>query len=130
MGNHEVIPGMAAAIEARRVERFHTVKDFAAAAGVSESVLADVRRGHRKRYAGKVKAGVARALEWPVDALDRLMRGEHPSTFPTVGYDEQGRVRGETPPPLAVEVQLATLRAQVDALQRRLDRLDQQHRGT
>lgn len=45
--------------------------------------LAAVRRGYRREYQAKVRYGVAKALQWEPDALDRLMRGEDPTPFAT-----------------------------------------------
>jgi len=75
------VPGMAEAIEARRIVVGLTPGRFAAAAGLTSQGLMPVRRGLRRRYQDKVKLGVARALAWPPDALDRLMAGEDPATF-------------------------------------------------
>jgi hypothetical protein len=77
----EVVPGMARAIESRRLELGLTVGDFTALAGLTAPGLMPVRRGYRRQYQDKVKLGVARALEWPVDAVDRLLAGEDPSTW-------------------------------------------------
>lgn len=72
----EVVPGMADAIEKRRKDLGMSPGEFAAAAGLTAPGLAPVRKGYRRAYQDKVKLGVARALEWPVDAVDRLLAGE------------------------------------------------------
>lgn len=75
---------MAAAIEARRKQRGLAPGEFATRAGLTRQGLDPVRKGLRKAYQDKVKLGVARALDWPDDALDLLMDGADPATFPTV----------------------------------------------
>lgn len=115
----DVVPGMADAIERRWVERYDSFQAFARAAGASVSGLYPARRGERRRYSAKMRAGIARALEWPIDWLDLIERGEEP---PTVRYDNEGRALAE--PPRSVEDEIDMLRRQVDALQARLDELD------
>lgn len=73
---------MAEAIEARRRERQLSPGDFARRAGLTVQGLAPVRNGVRKGYQDKVRAGVARALAWPVDWYDRLLAGEDSTSFP------------------------------------------------
>lgn len=77
----EVVPGMAAAIERRRLEVGITLGEFADSAGVTRQGLAPVRAGYRRAYRERLKFGVARALQWPSDAVDRLMAGEDPGSF-------------------------------------------------
>jgi DNA-binding XRE family transcriptional regulator len=78
---------MAEAIEARAMELGLTPGTFAESAGVTRQGLAPIRRGYRRQYQAKLKLGVARALAWPPDAIDRLMAGDDPATFerPTAG---------------------------------------------
>ena len=80
-GKDEVAPGMAEAIEARMAELGMGPTAVARAAGVTTQALVPVRRGYRRAYQIKLKHGVARALKWPADAIDRLLAGEDPSTF-------------------------------------------------
>jgi hypothetical protein len=74
----EIVPGMAEAIEKRRIELQLSPGDFAAAAGLTRQGAGNVRRGVRRQYQDKVKIGVARALKWRADAIDRLLDGEQP----------------------------------------------------
>lgn len=81
MPSDEVVPGMAEAIERRRRELGLSPGDFATAAGLTRQGLDPVRKGYRRAYQDKVRLGVARALAWPLDAIDRLLAGEDPATF-------------------------------------------------
>lgn len=74
-----VVPGMAEAIEQRRQEKGLSPTEFAKAAGITVQGLRPVRLGERRRYRHNVRIGVARALDWPDDALERLMAGEVPA---------------------------------------------------
>lgn len=81
----EIVPGMAEAIDARRRERRLSPSEFAAKAGVTPQGLIAVRRGYRRNYQEKLKLGVANALDWPDDVVDRLLAGE--TEFPTIDRD-------------------------------------------
>lgn len=74
----EEVPGMAQAIEDRRVELELSPGALAEAAGITRAGLVPVRKGYRRQYQDKVKLGVARALRWEPDAIDRLLKGEKP----------------------------------------------------
>ncbi|QXC59363.1 hypothetical protein KSP35_13215 [Aquihabitans sp. G128] len=80
--NTEVVPGMAEAIEQRRKELGMSPGDFTAATGLTGPGVMPVRKGYRRQYQDRVKLGVARALQWPPDAIDRLMAGEDPDPRP------------------------------------------------
>lgn len=69
---------MAEAIATRMVELGLSPGMFATAANVTPAGLAPVRKGYRRQYQTKLKVGVARALRWENDAVDRLLAGEHP----------------------------------------------------
>jgi transcriptional regulator with XRE-family HTH domain len=84
MTSAEVVPGMADAIERRRRERGLSPSDFAREAGVTLAGLAPLRSGKRRNYMHRLKVGVAHALWWPEDAVDRLLDGEDPKTFEEV----------------------------------------------
>lgn len=75
---------MAEAIEQRRVELHLSPGRFARESGLTPAGLLPIRRGYRRNYADDTKTGVARALHWPWDAIDRLMAGESPDTFAPV----------------------------------------------
>lgn len=70
------VPGMAEAIEARRLDRQLSPTAFAKAAGLTTQGLVPVRRGLRRDYHDKVRTGVARALAWPLDWYDRIQAGD------------------------------------------------------
>jgi predicted transcriptional regulator len=78
----EIVPGMAEAIERRRVELGLSPGDFAKAAGVTTQGLQPLRKGVRKDYQLKLKAGAARALGWTSDSIDRLLAGQDPIELP------------------------------------------------
>lgn len=86
--NSERVPGMAEAIEGRRLALGLSPGDFAEATGLTAQGLMAVRKGYRRQYQDKLKLGVARALQWPPDAIDRLLSGEDPASF-----------QGDDPPP-------------------------------
>jgi transcriptional regulator with XRE-family HTH domain len=107
---------MAAAIEQRRLELGLTPGQFADAAGITRQGLDPIRRGVRKAYQDKVKLGVARALRWPPDAVDRLLAGEtHIDPLPSEGISED-RMRGYEERFSQQERDLAELREQVSML--------------
>lgn len=72
------VPGMADAIERRRLELGMTIGDLADAAGITRQGLDPVRRGEHRSYNDRTIMGVARALRWDVDWLDRLIAGRRP----------------------------------------------------
>jgi hypothetical protein len=81
MASTELVTGMGEAVEARRVELGLTITEFVRRTGLTDAGVMPVRKGYRRNYQDRVKLGVARALEWPNDALDRLMAGEDPATL-------------------------------------------------
>jgi len=107
----DVVPGMAEAIDKRRLELGLSMGGFAKAAGLTRAGLAPVVNGERRDYQDKTRFGLARALHWPVDALDRLMAGEDPATFE------------HSPPKPTVEARLAQIEQQITAAQVQLDQL-------
>src|SRR5689334_1141133 len=74
----EIVPGMAETIEARRRQLQLSPGEFSRRAGITRQGLAPVVKGHRRAYQDRVRFGVARALEWEPDAIDRLLAGEQP----------------------------------------------------
>lgn len=77
----EVVPGMAEEVEARRLALGLSPGDFARLAGLTDQGLQPVRSGFRRNYQTKTRVGFARALQLPVDALERLMAGEKMDTI-------------------------------------------------
>jgi hypothetical protein len=120
----DVVPGMAEAIEQRRIEvGLDKVGDFARAVGVTPEGLRPVRQGVRKHYHDKVKFGIARALRWPPDALDRLLAGEDPAGFeahPAAADSGEGRLDAIEERFDRIESQLAHLAEQMGRLERLL----------
>lgn len=74
----EIVPGMAEKIEERRLELDLSLGDFASQAGLTRQGLAPYRKGERRNYNDQAKRGVARALRWRHDAIDRLLAGVAP----------------------------------------------------
>jgi hypothetical protein len=107
--SEEVVPGMAEAIEARRMELGLSPGELAARAGVTPEGLMPLRKGFRRSYRDKLKIGVARALGWTTNSIDLLLGGQEPR--PTWGGDE--------PPPAAPaaaaaeQMQIAALAGQM-----------------
>ncbi len=87
----EIVPGMKDAIERRRLELGLTLGQLEDASGLTRQGLMPVRNGYRRAYQDVTKLGVAKALRWPNDAVDRLMRGEDPSSFPKVEREPKPR---------------------------------------
>lgn len=107
----ETVPGMAEAIEDRRQMLHLSPSDFARVAGVSLQGLVPVRAGARRKYQAKVRNGVARALQWPVDWYDRLIEGENWRDF-------QAQV-------ISLPVIDGTQNGRLTALEERFDRLEE-----
>jgi transcriptional regulator with XRE-family HTH domain len=76
--SEDVVPGMAEAIEERRLERGLTLKAFANTAGVTPQGLVPLRKGYRRNYREKLKIGVCTALGWTADSIDLLLNGQPP----------------------------------------------------
>jgi hypothetical protein len=75
----EVAPGMAEQI-ARRMHEvgIDGIGQLATRARVTTDGLKPLLRGERRNYQRRLTGPVCRALGWPHDAIDRLMRGEPP----------------------------------------------------
>lgn len=82
------VPGMAEAIDARRLELGLTIGNFADAAGLTRQGLDPVRQGLRRQYNDRTILGVARALRWPIDWLDQLEAGRTPEPQNAPAGDE------------------------------------------
>lgn len=76
--DHEVVPGMAEKVEARRRAMRLGPKAFATAAGATLAGVSPIRNGRKKQYQDRILLGVAQALEWPDDWYAMLQRGEDP----------------------------------------------------
>ena len=70
------LESMMTAIEDRRMELRLTVGEMVARSGITAQGWIPVRRGQIRNYQDKVKLAVAQALDWPDDAIDRLLKGE------------------------------------------------------
>lgn len=87
-----VLPGLAAAIERRRLAVGLGKGRLAAAAGLSREGLAPLLKGYRRAYNDSTIIGIARALRWEVDWYERLQQGEAPAEVeasPADGLDER-----------------------------------------
>jgi transcriptional regulator with XRE-family HTH domain len=113
---------MAKAIEDRRRARQLSPSDFARQAGLTVQGIAPVRNGVRKGYQDKVRAGVARALAWPLDWYDRLLAGEDPATFPDTVHPNGPRSDGDRL--TAVEAEVAEIRQILDRVVRGIEGLE------
>lgn len=80
---------MSEAIEARRKWRGLSPTELARESGVTLQGLGPIRAGYKRNYLHKSKVGLARALWWPDDAIDRLMDGEDAAAFETVRPDDE-----------------------------------------
>ena len=117
--DEEVVPGLAEAIEARRIERRLTPGAFAKEAGLSAPGLAPLRKGYRRNYSDKVKLGVCHALAWSSDSIDRLMRGEPPVV--TVNLTDQWGFDSFPDPPdpgYTIRRSLGTLEERMENMER------------
>jgi hypothetical protein len=66
-------------IETRMVELgILSITDLAAATGMTDNGIRPVIKGERRSYQRATKVKLARALQWPPDAIDRLYAGDHP----------------------------------------------------
>lgn len=83
------VPGMAEAVEARRVARGLSPGQFAREAGLTAQGLVPVRRGERREYHDKVRVGVARALHWPLDWYDRIRDGQDGLLLPDTDHADK-----------------------------------------
>jgi hypothetical protein len=118
-GMESEVPGMADAIEERRVARQLSPGDFARAADLTPQGLVPVRRGQRREYQAKVRHGVARALAWPLDWYDRLLAGEDWHAFPDVEHGD----------PRTTDARLSAVEAEVAEIREVLGRVEQAIEG-
>lgn len=115
----EVVPGLAAAIEARMTELRIDATALAERSGLSLQVLKQVRSGYRKEYQNRLKWPLCDALGWTPDSIDRLLRGE-PAQIATPQMDEATADVVE-----ALTVSVVEIRSTVAALLRRVSDLEQ-----
>jgi transcriptional regulator with XRE-family HTH domain len=73
---------VAEAVRNRRHSLGLTQVEAAAAGGVSEPTWYLIEHARQDRYKPRTLRGIARALEWPEDAIDRIRRGEDPENLP------------------------------------------------
>lgn len=115
----DVVPGMAEAIEKRRLELGIRPGQLAELAHVTPQGLVPVRRGYRRQYQDKVKLGLARALQWESDAVDRLLAGQSPAPLRgNSGPDDDPTAPGGA-------TALAELRDQVTRLEAGQERIEE-----
>ena len=84
---------------------------------ISTANLRVVEGAGRSTFRPKSLIGVARALMWPSDAIERIASGTDPATLPSTSSDDRPAV---VPGVSAGAVELATVRQVVD-LQQQLD---------
>lgn len=115
----DVVAGGAAQWERVRsaVRRRRTIElgigqqDVAARGGVSLSTVSLVERAAQTSYQRRKLAGVSRGLGWPVDAIERILRGE-------LAVEDDGRVRDvlTSPEASSEDETVVRLRGKVDRL--------------
>lgn len=102
------------AVRARRQLLGLSQAEAATAGGLSEPQWRKIEKGlDALRMRHGTKTGIATALRWPPDAIDRIVDGEDPDSFPTVEPVTQPHEIG-TDDDLAYEV--LRLRAEVAKL--------------
>lgn len=105
------------AIQARLDELGWEQVDLVRASGISDTTVRRLQRGDGGRFQRSTLTRVALALGWPADAVWRILAGEPaPEPRPVVVEADEPTVDDET---LAT---LADVRAQLERLERRLDR--------
>lgn len=88
----QVVPGMADAIERRRLVLGLGKGQLASKAGLSREGLSPILKGYRRSYNDASVIGVARALRWQVDWYDRLQHGDAPEEDTPGGADVETRL--------------------------------------
>jgi hypothetical protein len=78
VSDEEIVPGMAEAIERRRLDVGLSKGSLAARAGRSRETLRPVLAGVRRKYDDDTIFGVGRSLRWRNDWYDRLLAGDEP----------------------------------------------------
>lgn len=73
-----VIPKLAETVEARRRELRLSPGEFAERSGLTRQGLGRVRKGEDREYQDSTINGVAAALQWGTDWLDRIRAGKQP----------------------------------------------------
>lgn len=70
------------AVRERRLALGFRQRQAAALANVSDTTWGNVENARASSFDEMTKAGVARALRWSVDSIDRILRGEEPIEMP------------------------------------------------
>lgn len=86
----ETVPGMAEAIEARRIALHRSPGEMVRRSELTAPGLAPMRKGIRKQYRDSSRLGLAKALDWPYRALDFLLEGGDPAELETVDWSAWG----------------------------------------
>jgi transcriptional regulator with XRE-family HTH domain len=84
MNDREPWKRVALYIADRRVELgYTTAKSFAAAAGISRPIIADLEKGERVSYSRTTIALLERGLQWEVGSVRAILAGGQPGPRPT-----------------------------------------------
>ncbi len=70
-----------AEVKARREDLHLTQSALAEKAGLSLAIVQVIEGGRKESYRRSTLVALARALDWPKDAIDRLLAGDDPETF-------------------------------------------------
>jgi transcriptional regulator with XRE-family HTH domain len=108
---------VAEAVRRRRLALGLTVPEACAASAgmVSVAVWSILENARQDRYKERSLAGVAKALQWPPDAIERVLAGEDPALLTAAPADD----RAET-----VEQRVEALAAKLGELERSLAERD------
>ena len=109
---------VATAVKQRRLVRDLSQRAAAAAAGVSATTWQSLEL-HEKPVNDLTKAGIARALHWPIDAIDRIMDGEDPGALPTVEPEPRDQVDWNDLTSSLSEEDRAIVRSMIERLRQR-----------
>ena len=82
---------LADAVRHRRLELGLTQQQVSERGAVSLPSVQNVERGLPHTYRDRTLIGLARALDWPLDAVDRILAGEDASLFPTAASTDNQR---------------------------------------
>jgi len=77
-----------------RAGRWRTAKEFAAAAGLSESLVDDIENGRRDNFKSSTVEAVETALGWAPGSFERAGRSGHPERLADPEFE---RVRAAWP---------------------------------
>lgn len=79
---------VAAALRARRDEQRLTQQKLAAVADVSVATVQELERGLPRQRQARTLAAICRALDWPTDHLDRVLRGAPTEDLPSSSVED------------------------------------------